>query len=98
MMQHPELASSDLSLPRNPCSLRALNLRRGVVGCKGNVRTPRFPALLPSPLPSNSGRFARGEPGTPSSASCAAARAPKPSPAMASLRPTRLGLALQSLV
>ena len=24
-----------LSLPRNPCSLRALNLRRGVVGCKG---------------------------------------------------------------
>jgi len=54
--------------------------------------TPRFPALLPSPPPSNSGRSARGEPGTPSSASCAAARAPTPSSAIAILRPTRLGL------
>jgi hypothetical protein len=62
------------------------------------VRTPRFPALFPSPLPSDSGRSARGEPGTPSSASCAAPRAPKPSPAIAILRPTRLDLALQSLV
>jgi hypothetical protein len=66
--------------------------RRGKV--QGNVRTPRFPALLPWPLPSNSGRSARGEPGTPSSASFAAARAPKPSSAIAILRPTRLGLAL----
>jgi len=73
-----------------------LAARRGRV--QGNVRTPRFPALLPSPLPSNSCRSARREPGTPSSASCAAARAPKPSPAIAILRPTRLGLALQSLV
>jgi site-specific recombinase XerD len=72
-----------------------LAARRG--GVQGNVRTPRFPALLASPLPSNSGRSARGEPGTPSSASCAAARAPKPSSAIAILRPTRLGLALQSL-
>jgi hypothetical protein len=39
-----------------------------------------------------------GEPGTPSSTSLAAARAPKPSSAIAILRPTRLGLALQSLV
>src|ERR1700726_4934997 len=29
------LRRSSLSLPRNPCSLRALNLRRGVVGCNG---------------------------------------------------------------
>jgi hypothetical protein len=65
---------------------------------QGNVRTARFPAPLPSWLPSNSGRSARGEPGTPSSASFVAARAPKPSPAIAILRPTRLGLALQSLV
>ena len=72
-----------------------LAARRGKV--QGNVRTPRFPALLPSPLPSNSGRSARGEPGTPSSASFAAARAPKPSPAIAMLRPIHLGLALQSL-
>jgi hypothetical protein len=61
---------------------------------QGNVRTPRFPALFPSPLPSNSGRSARREPGTPSSTSCAAARAPKASSAIAILRPTRLGLAL----
>jgi len=26
---------ADLSLPRNPCLLRGLNLRRGVVGCQG---------------------------------------------------------------
>ncbi len=38
------------------------------------------------------------EPGTPSSDSFAAARAPKPSPAVAILRPTGLGLALQGLV
>ena len=73
-----------------------LAARRGRV--QWNVRTPRFPAPLPSWLSSNSGRSARGEPGTPSSASCAAARAPKPSPAIAILRPTRVGLALQSLV
>ena len=29
------LRSTTLSLPRNPCSLRVLNLRRGVVGCNG---------------------------------------------------------------
>jgi hypothetical protein len=73
-----------------------LAARRGRV--QGNVRTARFPAPLPSWLPSNSGRSARGEPGTPSSASFVAARAPKPSPAIAILRSTRLGLALQSLV
>jgi hypothetical protein len=61
-----------------------LAARRGRV--QGNVRTPRFPALLPSPVPSNSGRSARGEPGTPSSASFVAARAPKPSSAIAILR------------
>ena len=44
-----------------------LAARRGRV--QGNVRTPRFPTLLPWPLPSNSGRSARREPGTPSSAS-----------------------------
>ena len=70
--------------------------RRGRV--QWHVRVPRFPAPLLSPLPSGSGRSARREPGTPSSASCAAARAPKPSSAIAILRPTRLGLALQNLV
>src|SRR6266403_2433385 len=57
-----------------------------------------LPCSSPFVRSSNSGRSARGEPGTPSSASCAAARAPKPSPAIAILRPTHLGLALQSLV
>src|SRR6266436_9457499 len=57
-----------------------------------------LPCSSPFVRSSNSGRSARGEPGAPSSAFCAAARAPKPSPAIAILRPTRVGLALQSLV
>src|SRR6266850_6760806 len=57
-----------------------------------------LPCSSPFVRSSNSGRSARGEPGTPPPASFAAARAPKPSPAIAILRPTRLGLALQSLV
>jgi len=87
-----------LSLPRSPFSLKALKLWGGGDSVQWNVRTPRFPAPVPAWLPANLGPLCRLKTWTPSSASPAAALEPRPSPAIAILRPTSLGLALQSLV
>src|ERR1700730_2588671 len=87
-----------LSLPRSPFSLKALKLWGDGDSVQWNVRTPRFPAPVPAWLPANLGPLCRLKTWTPSSASPAAAPEPRPSSAIAILRPTSLGLALQSLV